>query len=422
LNVFVVGLDEISRAKLEAIENADRYRFHELLSLQEIQSAKTYPVGEWLARAERQLDAFTGSVDAIIGFWDFPVSFMVPILCEQYGTMGPALDVVLKCEHKYWARLLQRQVTPEAVPQFQAVDPFEPRSVEAIELDYPYWLKPVKAFASQLGFKVGSDEELEHALNRLREGVERFAEPFNLVLSRASLTKEVPPVDGHWCVAEELLAGTQHTVSGYAHRGDVKIYGVIDSLNYPGSTSFFRYRYPSLLPERVQDHAAELTRRIMREVGFDEWPFNVEFFYDAEGDRLSVLEINTRISQSHSDLFHKVDGASNHQVLVELATGQDPRPPHRQGDFQSASKLHFRTFEDGVVKRVPSEEDIARLEQEIPGALAVVQVEEGDRLSELAVQDAYSYRLGVIYIGGESDEQVMERWERARELLPFEVG
>jgi hypothetical protein len=28
-------------------------------------------------KAGRQLDAFEGSIDAIIGFWDFPVTMMV---------------------------------------------------------------------------------------------------------------------------------------------------------------------------------------------------------------------------------------------------------------------------------------------------------------------------------------------------------
>ncbi len=420
-NVFVVGLDEVNLSHLETIRGAERYRFHELLALGEVQGAERYPIGEWLRRADDRLRSFDGSIDGIIGFWDFPVSLMVPILIDRYGTAGPSLPVVVNCEHKYWSRLSQRHAIPEAVPRFNKVDPFDRTSVSAVGLDYPYWLKPVKAFASQLGFRVDCDRERDRALAAIREGIGRFAEPFNHVLAQVPLPPEARAVDGRFCVAEEILRGTQHTVAGFAHRGEVTIYGVIDSVNYPDSPSFFRYQYPSLLADRVQERAAALARDVMEHVGFDNWPFNIELFYDRDRDALMLLEVNTRISQSHSALFRKVDGTSNHQVLVELATGQKPDPPSGDGDFGCAAKLQLRFFEDGRLTRVPAEDDIARLKEEFPDAIVLIQAEEGQRLSELPDQDSYSYRVAVVYLGADDTDDLMARWERCRELLPFEV-
>lgn len=421
LNVFVVGLDEVNGELLHQIENVDQYSFHEVLSLERVQGAERYPIDRWLDHARDRIRETPGSADGIIGFWDFPISLMVPILIDEFDTTGPQLRSVVNCEHKYWSRLSQHEVVPEAVPQFRAVNPADEASVADIDLSYPFWIKPVKAFASQLGFKISSDADLADAIRQLRQGISRFGKPFNHFLSRIALPANVEGIDGSWCVAEELLTGSQHTVAGYAVDGDVHVYGMIDSINYPNSTSFFRYRYPSQLPQSVQQRAASMTRRIMSHIGFTNWPFNIEVFYDSETDRLRLLELNTRISQSHSDLFRKVDGVSNHQVLVQIATGQSPTPPSRCGDCGVASKFHARAFRDGVVTRTPTEEEIRHLQREIPGAIVRVHVNEGDRLSELEDQEPYSYRLAVAYLGGDTDEQLLEQWERCEQLLRFEI-
>jgi hypothetical protein len=420
-NVFVVGLDEFNRSKLDAVRDRDHYEYHELLPLNAVQGVDEFPVREWLADAEARLDGFPRSIDAVIGFWDFPVSLMVPILQDEYGTPGCPLEAVVRCEHKYWSRLNQKAVAPDAVPRFQALDPFDDRIADRVELDYPFWLKPVKAFASQLGFRVDDEEELGRAVEKIRQGIGRFAEPFDDILDHVELPEEVAHVRGNWCVAEQILSGSQHTVEGYVHDGKVQVHGMIDSLNYPGTHSFFRYQYPSRLPSDVQDRATDLVRRVLDQVGFRKSPFNVELFYDEEDDHLWVLETNTRISQSHSDLFHKVDGFSNHDVLVHLATGEEPKPMQREGEYDCAAKCQLRVFEDGEITRVPDEDDLSRVREELPGTIVVVQCREGQRLSELRDQDSYSYRMGVVYLGADDEDELLERWDRCREIMGFEV-
>ncbi|MGM9152378.1 hypothetical protein ACTFFW_05745, partial [Campylobacter jejuni] len=66
----------------------------------------------------------------------------------------------------------------------------------------------------------------------------------------------------------------------------------------------------------------------------------------------------------------KVDGVSHQQVTVDLALGQTPDMPSRQGEFAVAAKFFYRVFfVDATVTRVPSAEEIAALEREFPGAL-----------------------------------------------------
>ena len=64
---------------------------------------------------------FDGRIDAIVGYWDFPVSTLVPILGERYGIRSTSLESVVKCEHKYWSRLEQQKVI-DRHPRFGRVD------------------------------------------------------------------------------------------------------------------------------------------------------------------------------------------------------------------------------------------------------------------------------------------------------------
>jgi len=79
-NVFVVGLNDHSAEILSRLPDADRYRFHKLLDANVLLFGDTIPLPDLLAEAQQQVQAFDGRVDAIIGFWDFPVSTMVPVL------------------------------------------------------------------------------------------------------------------------------------------------------------------------------------------------------------------------------------------------------------------------------------------------------------------------------------------------------
>jgi len=96
-------------------------------------------IQELLRKSEEILNQYEGTVDGIIGYWDFPVTSMVPILCEVFDLPGPNLEGVIKCEHKYWSRLEQSRAIDE-FPGFEAVDPFDDDAVNKLSIKYPFWL------------------------------------------------------------------------------------------------------------------------------------------------------------------------------------------------------------------------------------------------------------------------------------------
>jgi hypothetical protein len=211
------------------------------------------------------------------------------------------------------------------------------------------------------------------------------------------------------------------TVEGYGHRGEVHVYGIVDSVPVPGGTSFLRYQYPSTIPGPVADRMVELTRRVMKQIGYDGTTFNVEYFWDRERDALALLEINPRHSQSHAELFTWVDGVANHHHMIELALGRDPRPPHREGPHAMAAKWFVRRSADGVVRRVPTAEEIARVERNVGDCVVEVAVQPGERLSERHDQDGYSFAVANVYVGGASEDELVGKFEKAVAALPLEI-
>ncbi|MDN3524497.1 ATP-grasp domain-containing protein [Halomonas sabkhae] len=422
-NVFVVGLNDTNRQRLERLRGAESCRFHGVIEPAAVYDTEVFDIAAMLAEATAQLEAFDGKVDAIAGYMDFPVSTMLPILCEHFGTRSPSLASLLKCEHKYWSRMVQREVIPQHIPNFTAFDPFDDDALTRIGeagLYFPFFVKPIKSSGSRLGFRIDTPEDFYQAIEHLRADIGLIADPFNTVLEHARLPEDIAAVDGHFCMAEEIIGGWQCTVEGYVHDGEVVSYGIVDSLRYPQVLSFFHYRYPSGLPEPVQAKMLELTDTVMRHIGFDHSAFNIEYFWDEAQDRIWLLEINTRISQSHCDLFEKVDGISNQQVTIDLALGRKPDMPNRQGDFAIAGKFFHRVFfTDAVVTRVPDAAAIKALEKAFPGTVIALQVEAGQRLSSLPEQDSYSFALAYIWMGAASVEQLLENFDCLVAQLDF---
>lgn len=420
-NVFILGLDEFQLGELRTIRNSDELAFHGLLDVEILKKGGVdYRFGRLLDQARQQLNRFPGSVDAIIAHWDFPTSVIAPVLCREYGIAAPSLESVLKCEHKYWSRLEQKKAIPGCIPGFNSFDPFDDQALERIGLEFPYWIKPVKSFASQLGFKIHDAKEFQEAVTEIRGAISEIGDSFDEALALADLPQEIQACSGSMCIAEEIISGEQSAIEGSMFQGEYHVHGTLDMPKDPAGRSFDRYEYPSALPHRVQQRMIDTCGRFLRHIGFDNGCFNAEYLWEKGPDKLRLIEVNTRISQSHSDLFAKVDGMSNHEVAIDVALGVRPRMPHRQGKFRIAAKCMIPHYEDGIVRQVPSPEELEQIQARFPDAHIMLDVKPGVRLSDLPNQDSYRYVLGTIFIGADSREQLSERFNACLEALQFE--
>ena len=417
-NVFVLGLDAHNARLLHDLPDADHYRFVPLLADGELAGGESVDLPGLLEAAQREVEAFDGPVHALIGFWDFPISTMVPVLCERLGLRWASTEAVVKCEHKYWSRLEQAKVIGE-IPGFGLLDLDDPTLPDG--LHYPVWIKPIRSASSQLAFRADDPQQLAEAAATIQQGIRRIGDAFGTVLDLLDLPPELVGVGGSACLVEESAAGRQVTVEGYGHQGEIHVYGIVDSVPVPGGSSFQRYQYPSTIPAPVAERMIELSKRVMSQIGYDGTTFNVEYFWDEECDALTLLEINPRHSQSHAELFAWVDGVANHHHMVELALGRDPRPPHREGPYATAAKWFVRRSADGVIRRVPTPDEIAQVQEAVGGCVVEVTVEPGERLSDRHDQDSYSYAIANVYVGGASEDELIGKYERAVAALPFEI-
>lgn len=419
VDVFVLGLDAFQLEELYTTRPRD-VRFHPLLDVDSLVTAEEYDLDELLERARGKLQAFTGEVDAIVTHWDFPTSVIGPILSHECGLPAPPLESVVACEHKYWSRLAQAESVPECVPEFRAFDPFEDDPLATIDLPFPFWVKPVKGHSSQLGFEVTDEATLHEAVQTIREKVDRIADPFQQVLHRVEAPPEIARMPATTCLAEQIISGVQAAPEGSLARGHYAVHGVLDMPRHSDGHGFSRFEYPSRLPDTVQKRMIDLSERYLRHVGFDDGCFNAEFMWDRDRDRLGLIEVNTRISQSHSDLFAKVDGMSNHEIAIDVALGRRPSLPTGKGAFDCAAKILLTHDEDAVVRRIPSDEDLERLRERFPETRLRVEVEPGQRLGDLENQDSYHFIIAEVFLGANSPESLEEGHQACRELLTFE--
>lgn len=419
-NIFLLALDDFQRRELATIRDADKCNFYGLLDEESLIAPESYDFDDLLERAREELRRFDGPVHAIISHWDFPSSVIAPVLCKEYGIPAPSLESVLKCEHKYWSRVEQQRSIPDCIPGFSGFDPFDDRALEQIELDYPFWIKPVKSHSSQLGFMIDNEQDFREAIPEIREHIGRIGDAFDQALRLVELPEDIRGHGGCTCIAEGVISGVQIACEGTMFQGRFHVHGVLDMLKDEAGRSFDRLEYPSSKPEPVQQRLIDACEKFLRHIGFDNGCFNAEFMWDEAEDKLWLIEFNTRISQSHSEMFAMVDGMSDHEVAIDVALGIEPAMPDRQGRFQVAAKCMIPHYEDGIVRRVPSEEELHRLQERFPGIRVKLDVEPGMRLHDLHNQDSYRYTLGEMYLGADSHEQLRERYDACLDALPFE--
>ncbi|WP_428512031.1 ATP-grasp domain-containing protein [Roseovarius sp.] len=417
-------MNELNAARLKRLRGVEDVNFHPLLTSAEVSDTQIFDIPDMLRRAEETLDAFDGSIDAIVGYIDFPVSTMLPLLCKKYGVRNASLESLLKCEHKYWSRKVMAEVIPDHVPNFTAFDPFDDEALSKIGeagLRFPFFVKPIKSSGSRLGFRIDSPEDFAYATEAFRAEINEISEPFNYVLNQADLPDDVKAVEGHYCMAERVIGGRQCTVEGYVHDGEVVPYGVVDSIRYPQVLSFFYYLYPSTLPPRIQEQMAEITKTVMKHIGYDNAGFNIEYYWDEVQNQIWLLEINTRIAQSHCDLFEMVDGVSHQQVTVDLGLGRKPDMPKGEGPETVAAEFFYRVFfNDATVARAPSRAEVEVAAEQVEGTRITSYVSKGSKLSELPEQDAYSYAVASVWMGAQKQSKLLWNYEQVMKRLNYE--
>lgn len=368
-----------------------------------------FPVLEYI---EEVVSGGRGLQDGVFSSSDYPGAPVAAAIATRLGLPGSHPQKIIGCGHKYYSRLVQKRVVPEATPWFGLVDPLHPNE----NLPFPLFLKPVKGSFSQLARRIDTFEDLALFLERpaTREFFDYYMRIFDQMV--AGLTDF--ELDGRYFIAEGILAGDQTTVEGFVCDREVVILGVVDSILHPATRSFLRFDYPSSLPVAVQERMEDITRRIIEASGLERSFFNVEMIHDPSSGGLHILEVNPRICGQFGDLYEKVDGRNSYEMALELVTGAVPEVPRRQGAFGCAASVPFRTFRPARVLRVPTQEEVREVEAANPGLLTWIECRPGQLLADFELfEDGQSCRYAVANLGADSQEELLSRVQRLEQDL-----
>ena len=339
------------------------------------------------------------------------------LFSEKLGLPGTPLKSLLTAQHKYLSRQIHREASPDNVPPFCGFR-YDADVTSAITINYPIFVKPVKAAFSVLAKRCQDEDALrEHLKFRLWEKIiiKRLTWPFR----RVSVKHLDCEIDADCFIAEGCIDGAiQVCVDGYAHDGKVHILGTVDSVMYPGTNAFMRFEYPSQLRADHVGRLETVARRAVEAIGFAHGLFNVELFFDQKTERITIIEINPRMAGQFSDLYERVDGKSLWALELELALGKTPVWPHREGKFGAAASFVFREFGDAV-KQAPPEAEQDWLTRTYPDARLFLDIKHStSRARETKWLGTYRYAL--VHMGGIDHDDLIARFANVCKHLDFD--
>jgi biotin carboxylase len=337
------------------------------------------------------------------------------MVAEKMQWPGTPVEAVLACQHKLYAREVLERVAPGANIPFRRLEAAYDADIPE-GLDYPTFVKPVKAAFSVLARTVHSHQALfDHTRFSRRELwiIRHLVEPFEKIVRR-----RLPGAGtAHSLMLEESLRGRQFCLDGYCFDGNVRRLGIVDAIMYPGTDAFMRWDYPSLLPEKLQKNAEAIAARFLQEIGFTHGFFNMEFVLDEQSGQLKVIEFNPRMAAQFSDLYARVDGIKLHEMAMALSHGIDPATlPTKEPTAACASSFVYRSFDPTTLVPMPTASDQRAFNVAFPDGLLL----QFPKLSSQIQRDFKwlgSYRFGIVHLGGDSPADLARRCEHASSVL-----
>ena len=144
------------------------------------------------------------------------------LLSEKMGLPGTKPEAILRCQHKLVVREVLDRVAPQANLRYYLL-PCEYGELPPDNLEYPLFVKPIKAAFSVLAKRIESREEL---IAHTRFGffelwiIKRLVKPFNDVAQR-----RIQATHAHHMIVEEPIRADQFNLDGYVYRGQCEMFG-----------------------------------------------------------------------------------------------------------------------------------------------------------------------------------------------------
>jgi biotin carboxylase len=233
---------------------------------------------------------------------------------HRLGLPGISPEAARLARNKY----LMRQALadrPHLIPRFARVRTLRDARQALERVGFPAVLKPSAGSGSKGIFLLHSEADLDPA----------FAELTRLTGADGD---SIFRHDRGDLVLEELLSGTEHSVEGFVHHGEVTVCGITDKTTTEPFRLELAHLHPSALPVAARSAVHALTHEVVLALGFDNCAFHLECMYDPRsGARL--IEVAARAGGDFiaSHLVGLATGIPFHENVIRVATGRAPRLP-----------------------------------------------------------------------------------------------
>lgn len=417
--ILVLFMKDWDQLAIQTYQESGRYQFYfegfDLFQFPQNARLLHFRVLDYIEHLKQKYRKI--GLDGIVSNHEQYGTLIAAVLAEYLGLPGNDPRAIINSQHKYYSRMIQERIVPEAVPRYTTIA-FPLKKDQIIDLPYPFFVKPIKATYSVLAKVIQQQSELVDLLHfgYFEEWIiRRLVKPFADIMPLYS--DQI--IDPSGMLAEEIMIGDQMNIDGYCYRGQAFFLGAIDEIMYPGTDAFMRFEYPSHLPPSIQERAKIITKKVLEAIHYQHGFFNIEFIYDKSNDQLKIIEINPRMASQLVNLYQRVDGYHPYDILFALAVGEEPRVRQEPSKYHSAASFIFRKFDESAAQSIPTSDQIQQALAPYPDANLMLYFKKGAQLKR-ELKWLGSYRYAVLNLGGVDRSDLFRRCQSISHTLQFD--
>ncbi|CAB4002297.1 ATP-grasp domain-containing [Paramuricea clavata] len=357
LNLLPITFDHAEAANLDASEHEVHFLYASEGTIDTEMTAFAY--GSYLAQPDFLLSYVERAVSyvkkngitAIIFSHDM-ASVVASVVCEQTGLPGPSLESTFRCLHKYYSRK-----TENGNLWFDYIHMDKPSEEWKGKVRYPCFLKAPFLCASMGHCCVTNEAEMEVALVNLERLVAPFFTGYCEFFRRYLDLEKFPLAVENIAAVEELVESCdQYCFEGWMdNNGNFKLCTAgFCEISREKAGRVLHWIIPQFISGAVDGDTykklVQYTEEMAHRFGVASTFFDLEFWQ--QGDELTLIEMNCRMSYSLSVAYRKMWAVSAYQSAVQLACGQTaklmqwkPSAHHKDGEPISGQFFVFTSGE-----------------------------------------------------------------------------
>ncbi len=288
------------------------------------------------------------------------------------------------------------------------------------EVGYPVVLKGVASALSRLVTLVRDEAAIEAAVAFVQSGLQTSVDIARLVDFSAASGLDLGGDPRSQFLVEAFARGSPIETDGVVAGDEVRSFGVTEQVMTAPPLFFFEgYLLPADFSAVDIDAIERTSDAALRALGVRDTGFSIEMRLEA--GRASIIEVNGRLGwdEGFGDLFATVTGAQPAFQALEVALGR-ALPFTRRTDVRAAL-AYACTYADRIVTRVPTAEEIARVEQD-HGVRCGLAVHVGDRTYAPPHPDATPHLAYALGVDAHSSRAAYARARAAVDALSFELA